>query len=145
MTLAGVSKPTVHADAFSASVTAEGTATVVELCGDADQFTLPALVDVLIRVIADSDGTVIVDLSRIEFIDTSTVRALARASQFLDDRGRELTLRSPSKVALRVLMPFGLSRLIESDQTGNEAHPDRRSLQSKSTIRARRASDGILR
>jgi len=116
MTLAELAQPTVPAAALVASVSADGMPTVVTLRGEADLFTLPVVVDVLVRVIADHDGPVIVDLADTEFIDTGTVRALARAWQFLNDRGRTLTLRSPSRVAVRVLGLLGLSHLIEPDR-----------------------------
>lgn len=98
-----------------ASVSADGTAAVVTLRGEADVLTLPVLVDVLARVIGDSDGPVVVDLAHTEFIDTGTVRALARAWQFLNDRGRTLVLRSPSRLTVRVLALLDLIHLIEPD------------------------------
>jgi anti-anti-sigma factor len=113
MTLTEIAQPTVDAAALVASVSADGTAAVITLRGEADVFTLPVVIDALVRVIADSDGPVIVDLAQTEFIDTCTVRALARASLDLDRRGRTLTLRRPSKIALRVLMLLGHSHLIE--------------------------------
>lgn len=116
MTLTELAQPTIPAAPLIASVSADGLAKVVTLRGEADLFTLPVVVDVLARVIADSDGPVIVDLSDTEFIDTATVRALARAWQFLNDRGRTLTLRSPSRVATRVLGVLGLDHLVEPDR-----------------------------
>ncbi|MBA3652692.1 MAG: STAS domain-containing protein [Actinobacteria bacterium] len=113
MTLSEVAQTTVSADALVASVTDDDTAAVVTLCGEADLFTLPVVIDVLVRVIAESDGPVIVDLAQTEFIDTGTVRALARASWLLDGYGRTLTLRSPSKLAVRVFTLLGLCDLIE--------------------------------
>jgi anti-anti-sigma factor len=115
MTLTEVAQPIVRADALVASVSAEGTAAVVALHGEADLFTLPIVVDVLVRVIADSDGPVIVDLVDTQFIDSGTARALARGWQFLDDRGRTLTLRSPTRGARRVLALLGMSHLIQPD------------------------------
>lgn len=98
-----------------ASVSCDGTATIVTLRGEADVFTLPVVVAVLARVIADSYRPVIVDLADTDFMDTATARALGRAWQFLDGRGRTLALRSPSRVAARVLDLLGLSHLIEPD------------------------------
>ncbi len=72
--------------------------------------------DALARVIADNDGAIVVDLAETKFIDTGTARAFARASQFLGHRGRELTLRSPSRIAVRVLTLLGLSDLIEEQR-----------------------------
>ena len=106
-------RPQSTGPALAAAVSTEGTATVVRLQGEADLFTLPIVVDVLSRVIADFDGPVVVDLGDITFVDAGTVLALARAWQFLDDRGRELTLRSPSRMAVRVLGLLQLSHLLE--------------------------------
>lgn len=115
MTLTNLSRPAVRAQGLVASVSDVSTAAVITLRGEADLFTLPVVVDVLARAIADHDGTVVVDLADTEFIDTGTVRAVACARQFLDDHGRTLTVRSPSKLAARILGLFGLSGVI--DQT----------------------------
>ena len=114
MTLTELARPIVPAGALVASVSADGMATILTLVGEADLFTLPVVVDVLARVIADSDGPIIVDLANIKFINSGSARVLARASQFLDDRGRTLTVRSPSRMAGRILGLLGLSHLIES-------------------------------
>lgn len=116
MTLTEFSQPTDPAAVLVASVSVSGRATVVSLRGEADLFTLPVVVDALARVIRDSDGPVIVDLTHTEFIDTGTVRAIARAWQFLNDRGRTLAVRSPSRAAVRMLSLFGLSHVIEPDR-----------------------------
>ena len=108
--------PTVPTAVLTASTSTEGTAVIVTLRGEADLFTLPVVIDALARVIADHDGPVIIDLAPTDFIDTGTVRALARAWRLLNDRGRTLTLRSPSKVAVRVLGLLGLAHLIEPDR-----------------------------
>lgn len=117
MTLTELAQPTLPAAPLVASVSTEGAATVVTLRGEADLFTLPIVVDVLARAIADHDGPVIVDLALTEFIDSGTVRTLARAWTFLDDRGRKLTVRSPSTMAVRMLELFGLTHRIEPDRT----------------------------
>ena len=116
MTLTDIAQSNVPTAALVASVSVDGTATIVTLRGEADLCTRPVLVDVLVRVIAESDRSLIVDLAHTEFIDTGTVRTLARAWQLLNDRGRTLTLRSPSRVAIRVLGLLGFSHLIEPDR-----------------------------
>ncbi len=95
------------------SVCVESDSTVIALRGQCDAAALPTLVDVICRVIADHDGTVVVDLAETTFIDTVTLGALGRAGQFLEDRGRQLTLRSPSGLALGTLDTLKLSRLVE--------------------------------
>ena len=117
MTLTGLPQLPPSPVGLLASVTTEGETTIVTLCGEADVFTLPTVVEVLARVIAERDGAVIVDMTHTGFIDSSTVEALERASQFLDDRGRTLRLRSPSAMAARVLALLGLADLIEPELT----------------------------
>ena len=113
MTLTELAQSPRPADALMASLVTEGSSTVVALRGEADLFTLPVLVDVLARVIADHDGPVVIDLAEIAFIDTGGIRAVARAAEFLGDRGRELTVRSPSQIAVQILTLLELSHLIE--------------------------------
>ena len=116
MTLQEIARPTRPVfDCPVASVSADGAATVVAIHGEADLFTLPAVVEVLARAIADSDGPVVIDLGQTEFIDTATLRAVGRAWEFLGDRGRALTVRSPSGVAVRMMALLGLSALVEED------------------------------
>ncbi len=100
------------AHGLEVSVTIEGTTTVVVLRGEADIATLPLVVEALARVIADRDGDVIVDLEQTAFIDTGALRAVLQALQVLRGGERLLTLRSPSKIARRLLEVFGLSYLV---------------------------------
>jgi anti-anti-sigma factor len=100
-------------DALVASLSTEGHTTIVALRGDADLFTLPVIVDVLARVIADHDGPLVIDLAELAFIDTGSIRAVARAAALLGDHGRELTLRSPPRIAVRMLTLLDLSHLIQ--------------------------------
>ena len=95
------------------SVSAEGAAIVIVLRGEADLGTAPTLTDVLIDVIARQAGDVVVDLSQADFIDSATVRVFARAGRFLAERYRRLTIRSPSRSAVRVLTIHDLFHLIE--------------------------------
>lgn len=100
------------AHGLEVSVTLAGTTSVVFLRGEADIATLPLVVEALAGVIADDVGDVIVDLEQATFIDTGALRAVLRARQVLLGGGRQLTLRSPSKIARRLLEVFGLSYLV---------------------------------
>jgi len=124
MALAERAEASPSTAALIASVTTEGCVAVVELRGEADVFTLPIIADVLARLIAYSDGAVVVDLSHTEFIDSSVSFALARARQILDDRGRTLLIRSPPRLAARVLSLLELSHLIEPDVVNRVAFGD---------------------
>lgn len=93
---------------------AEGTRTVVVLWGQADLATRPVLADTLSRVIALGDGDVVIDLADLEFIDTSIVRTFTVLRRFLKDRDRQLSFRTPSRLAARILQSFGLLDLVEA-------------------------------
>lgn len=50
-------------------------------------------------VVADHDGEVIVGRALIGLIDMASARAFSWAAQSLGHRGRQLTIRSPSRLA----------------------------------------------
>lgn len=105
---------TTPAMGLTATVFDEGAVTVVALSGDADRATLHIVVETLSRVMADRAGDVVVDLARMEFMDTAVLRAVLNAREALGSRGRDLTLRSPSRIARRLLGVFGLDHLAGS-------------------------------
>lgn len=86
---------------------------VVVVCDQPDLLARPDLSKALARVIASGNGDVVVDLAEADFIDTASFFTLAAAARVLDRKGRRLTLRSPSKLATRVLKLFGLNDLID--------------------------------
>ena len=112
MALATLVQSTPPVAGLDVSVSNEEGVTVIALRGEADVATLPAVVDTLARVIVDHEGDLVVDLAQAAFIDTATVRALLRAKGVLNGGGRELTLRSPSRIASRLLALFGISHLV---------------------------------
>ena len=96
---------------LSATVFDEGAVTVVALRGEADRATLHVVVETLSGVIADRAGDIVVDLAQLEFMDTAALRAVLRTREALEGTGRHLTLRSPSRIAGRLLEVFGLGHL----------------------------------
>jgi anti-anti-sigma factor len=96
---------------LAATVFDDGALTVVALAGEADRATLHVVQEVLADVITDRIGDVVVDLAEMEFIDTAALRVVLRARETLGDAGRQLTLRSPSRSASRLLGVFGLGHL----------------------------------
>lgn len=94
----------------------EGTGLVVVLRGEIDVTARPFLCRVMSGVIACGVGDVIVDLANVTFVDTAFVRVLAIAQRLLERDSRRLTVRSPSRLPLRVLEIFGLTSLVEIPQ-----------------------------
>ena len=72
---------------------------LVCLRGEYDLSTAPALASLLAGAIARDGTDVVLDLSGVDFIDAATVGVIIRAREFLQQRSRSLTLRSPSPCA----------------------------------------------
>lgn len=71
---------------------------VFHVSGEIDAST----VDQLKQRLDEADGDVVVDLSGVEFIDSSGLRVLIGTQQALEADGRSLTLRSPSRSVQRL-------------------------------------------
>ncbi len=84
---------------------------VVWLDGEEDIATVALLADRLARAVATVDGDLIVDLSGLTFLSTATIDELTRVGDNLLHENRNLSLRSPSPFADRLL---NLWRLIAS-------------------------------
>lgn len=80
---------------------------VLVIEGDLDDCTSSALENVVDAALDGSDGHLTVDLSRLRFLDSYGVRALARARQQTRSRGRGLVLRGATPRALRLLTLLG--------------------------------------
>jgi anti-anti-sigma factor len=102
---------------MTAVVREEGTRTLVMLSGEADVSTTSVLSDVLAWMVARRTGDVVVDLGELEFLDSATVHVLAEGQQLLEHDGREMTFRSPSRLAVRVLDAFRLTDSIEARES----------------------------
>lgn len=111
MSVATQKPPPTPRAGLTAAVLADGAVTVVALQGEADPATLHIIRDSLADVIAAGDGDVVVDLAQTEFMDTAALRAVLQARETLAGTGRQLTLRSPSRSAGRLLEVFGLRHL----------------------------------
>jgi len=79
---------------------------VVAVSGDLDAHTAPALEEIVEQ--AAEQGPLIVDMSRVDFVDSSGLRSLLKARS-LGDEDVEVTLRSPSASTVRLLQITGLT------------------------------------
>lgn len=75
--------------------------------GDLDDCTSGALENLVETALDGADGHLTIDLSRLRFLDSYGVRALARARQQTRDRGRCLVLQGASPRAARLLDLLG--------------------------------------
>jgi anti-anti-sigma factor len=95
----------------SIQVCRDGDAWIVELVGEHDLTTAPALVDALHRVDGGGPARVVLDLTAACFIDSSVVAALVRAGEHLDESGGRIAVVAPAAGhPRRVLDLVGLDR-----------------------------------
>jgi anti-sigma B factor antagonist len=85
---------------------------VVWLSGEYDLSTATELGHTLARAMIRKEGELVIDLSEVQFLDASTMRAFIRADGALRTQSRSLSLRSPSAFARRILDLCGLAGLV---------------------------------
>jgi anti-sigma B factor antagonist len=101
-------------------VEAVGDARVVKLAGELDLYNAGEVREALSRAAADGPQRIVVDLSEVEFIDSTALGVLIEARTKLDNR-RALMLAAPALETRRVLEISGLDRLFTVHQSVPEA------------------------
>lgn len=86
--------------------------TVIELVGDLDFHTARRLRERLLDLHGEGVNDVVLDMSDLEFIDSSGLSVLVAGLKRLRSGGGDLTLRSVSDQTRRVLEVSGLSRVL---------------------------------
>jgi anti-sigma B factor antagonist len=76
----------------------DGDTHVIELIGELDLDGAPRLEEELLRVEASDASAIVVDLSSLEFIDSTGIRLLLMAAERANDTGRFTLLRGPRQV-----------------------------------------------
>jgi anti-sigma B factor antagonist len=97
---------------LSIEVTREGNDATVTVAGELDLSTAPDLQDAL----ADLTGeprTVVVDLSGLEFCDSTGLAALLGAHKTLSDNGGTLELLAPNPMLVNLVRITGLDDVFE--------------------------------
>ena len=95
---------------FAVSVSAAEDATVVGVRGDLDCHTAPQLRAVLLAL-ADGPRTVIVDVGRSDFIDSTGLGVLVGGLKHLRQQGGDMAVRSPSPTTARMFEVTGVGKL----------------------------------
>jgi anti-sigma B factor antagonist len=95
-----------------------GCCSVVEMSGDLDMATAPALEDVIDRMMVIPDH-IIADVSQLTFIDTTGLRLLMRASELVE---RRIWLQGASNQLRRLLDVSGTSEFFCLEEERVNAH-----------------------
>jgi anti-anti-sigma factor len=102
---------------FSVLSENEGGATLIRVVGELDLSTAPQLEECL----RSAEANVVVDLSACEFIDSTGIALLVRASQGSDGDGARIAICGLKQQVLRVLQVTGVEEMILTKPTRREA------------------------
>ena len=96
--------------AFSVAVEhTDGGATIV-VRGDIDVATIARLEDALARALEDSPPILLIDLSDVEFVDSTGLKFLLRTSTLADQSGWTLQIYRPHETAMKAFVVTGADR-----------------------------------
>src|SRR6202034_4697112 len=83
--------------------------TIVTICGEIDLYTAPRLRSELVAVMADGmPARVVVDMSGVEFCDSTGMNVLLSCLRRARERGGELEIASPKPAVRKILQVTGL-------------------------------------
>lgn len=103
------------ADPLSMFVTRTDDRVVLHLRGELDMATAPALARCLGRLGQADPDTVVVDVSHLDFCDSSGLDVLVAYNRDAQEHGARLVLRSPSDAVRRLLEITHLEHLVEDE------------------------------
>jgi len=87
---------------------------VVTLRGEIDAFTAPGLRDDMHRLVEEQDANVVVvDLSKVTFLDSSALGALVGLLRRLRERDGQLRIVQPATAARRIFEHTGLDAVLD--------------------------------
>jgi anti-anti-sigma factor len=95
-------------DQLTVTVDASTRPPTIALAGELDPHTAPLLQGEVDRVLAGGSTDLVLDLSRLGFVDSSGLRVLISTQHQLADQGGTLTLHAPSDTVRRLLEITGL-------------------------------------
>jgi anti-anti-sigma factor len=102
---------------FSTEVAQVGNETIIHVRGEIDMATCERLRDAIEPHLGPRQA-IVLDLSGVEFMDSSCLRVLQQARGTLTADGGSLVLRNPSNAARRTLTVAEAQDLLEADVDG---------------------------
>ena len=90
---------------------------VLCLTGAVDLLSREQLLDQAAKAIADHPAGVVIDLSGVDFFDSTAIGALVRIAEQAEDAGISFALRNPSARVARVLQIAGLEDTWDIEHT----------------------------
>jgi len=84
----------------------------VALRGEVDLARRPAVLAAMDAAIAETEGPFVVDLTEVDFLDSSGLGVLMHARERLERAGREMTVLCPPGPARRLIEITGVAELL---------------------------------
>jgi anti-anti-sigma factor len=94
---------------------------VLRLAGEIDSANASYLEDYLSLIVDQGEHNVLIDLTRLDFIDSAGIKAVATTAQRVAPAGGAVTLRSAPAVVRSMLAILELDRLVLVDGHGQPA------------------------
>jgi anti-sigma B factor antagonist len=85
---------------------------VISVIGELDFSTAPRLREQILELMKDGTTRLVIDLSRLDFVDSSGLGVLVATLKRMRERDGTLMLRSPSANTSKVLQVSGLDKLL---------------------------------
>lgn len=85
---------------------------VISVIGELDFSTAPRLREQILELLKGSTSNLVIDVSRLDFVDSSGLGVLVAAMKRMRERKGRLMLRSPSANTSKVLQVSGLDKLL---------------------------------
>jgi anti-sigma B factor antagonist len=105
-------------EAFSTEVAQEDGAAIIRVRGEIDIATCERLRDAIEPHLGPNQ-TIVLDLSEVQFMDSSSLHVLEQARGTLTADGGSLILRNPSRAARMLLSAARMQHLLDEDSEGN--------------------------
>lgn len=86
----------------------QGDHTVISVTGEIDLYTAPRLQSELMAALVPEGATLVVDMSGVEFCDSTGINVLLTAHRAAEARNGKLLLASPGSAVRKVLQVTGL-------------------------------------
>ncbi|GAA1527937.1 STAS domain-containing protein [Actinomadura kijaniata] len=93
---------------LNVSTSSQGGHAVVTATGELDLYTAPRLQNALAVLLREEVDRIVVDLSGVEFCDSTGMNVLLSAMKRLKERGGSLELAAPRPAVRRILQVTGL-------------------------------------
>ena len=85
---------------------------VIDLRGEVDVYSAPRLRDELQRLLSEGRTDILLDVERLEFVDSTGLGVIVAIAKQASDAGGRLTLRAPPEAVQHVLHTTGLEGLV---------------------------------